>query len=918
MRKRLIHLMCLLFLLPFFGNAGEYKMSNLTNKDGLFGDRIFKSFRDKDGYLWMLGIGGVARYDGKYITNYLPGNSMSKQYIKGDRLYTICQDYNGTIWIGGNGGLNRFDPVANTFTPIKMEGINDIRFVGNYSADSIWVSGMGSKNFLLDVHSNIPTKREEKVIFSASAKDQEGNIWLSTFDGRIFKNYQATKIDYHLRIRDICFTPSGSLYMATDNGMTVDRHFIKRFSSSNKGKVGKLEFWLSGRIVYTIAYYEGCIWAGTDNGLNQCELNNRDLPNRIQDYYSVTKSSFSITNNLIQDVFCDKEGILWISTYGGVNKIDPSKQWFESFRYDPEENNTLHDNYIFPIHGDKNGCIWMGSYTSGVSCFNTETGVFTYYNKENSVLDDNFIVQIYSDDTGKTWITTSRKVYHYKKGELKPVEFSNFKKVHTIKSIIQNADGTYWMGSYNRLFKITQLTNGEYQVEKEIKLNDVGAIFCLHTDTYQRLWLGCAHGLYLLQDIESTNFIAFKKKNYPILKSHLIQTMQEDSYGNLWLGSDNGLYCIENDSIFKTNPQHIQFKAFFKEDGMSSSYVPGLVQGNDGEMWVSSWKELMKYDPKGLGIGKFTHYSSDEGIVSEKFNRFGNYVDTLTNMAYFGSANGVNYFSIDNKTKTPDSARVLIHRILLDGEELNYGKYNNEFFLDNDLSGSSDINIHFGSSSLLSPLKQVFAWKLVGRDTEWNYTRKREIILQDLTSGNYQLQIGVVINKKVEPSFEMNFEVQSNKIKYLLFSILLVICFGVVYYLIQLKRSKKTNTKYEYSKLTSDKSSEIVDQLNLVMKEQKLYLNPELTVNDLAGMVGVNSTKLSQVLNDYLQTRFYEYVNKYRVEEFVACLEKDENKKMTLIALSEKCGFSSKSSFYRFFKEVKGTTPAQYVKSQKN
>ena len=922
MKKRLIHLLCLLCLLPLGSNASEYKMSHLTTKDGLFGDRIFKSFRDNRGYLWVLGIGGVARYDGGHITNFVSSNSKTRHYIKGGRFYAICQDAKGNIWIGGNSGLNLFDPQNDTFIPLDIKGLKSIQFVENYDTDSIWISGIRSQNFLVNINTLEATKRQEQLLFSSSALDNDGNIWLSAADGRIFKNYQPTSLHCHFRIKDICFAPSGSLYLATDNGITVIQDFLnKDLSTFSKQDIKNLEFWLRGRVVYTLGYYEGSIWAGTDNGLNRCVLNKHDLPSSIQDYYSVTNSSFSISNNLIQDILCDKEVILWISTYGGVNKVDPSTRWFDSFRYDPEANNTLHDNYIFPIHGDKDGRIWMGSYTSGVSCYNSKEKAFTRFHKDNSILESNFIAQLYSDNDGNTWIATSRKAYIYKDGVLLPAEFVGFNKSYTIKSIIQQADGSYWMGTYNRIFKFHREADGKFSIDKEIELKGAGGVFSLFVDAYKRMWIGCDKGLFLYDEVNAhEGCIPFKKEQYPALQTNLMQSIVSDSEGNIWFGSNNGLYHLANDSILKNNPQAVQFKAYFMEDGMSSDYVPGLVAGKDGEMWISSWKELMKYEPHGVGIGKFVHYSFNEGIVSEKFNRFGYYLDTLTNTAYFGSANGVNYFNIDKKPKEVGTAQILVHQILVNGKEFDLNRTFADTAAEIKVSGSiRQLKILFGSSSLLSPSKQLFAWKLEGKDEQWHYTRNRELILNDIPAGEYQLLISAVTDQRnVQPPFLIQLEVESNLYIYMLLSLFILISLAGVYLLYRFKRIKKVNTKYEYSKLSSDKSSEIVSQLNQLMEEQKPYLNPDLTVNELAAQVGVSSVKLSQVLNDFLQTRFYEYVNKYRVEEFVACLEKEENKKMTLIALSEKCGFSSKSSFYRFFKEVKGTTPAQYAKSRKN
>ena len=56
-------------------------------------------------------------------------------------------------------------------------------------------------------------------------------------------------------------------------------------------------------------------------------------------------------------------------------------------------------------------------------------------------------------------------------------------------------------------------------------------------------------------------------------------------------------------------------------------------------------------------------------------------------------------------------------------------------------------------------------------------------------------------------------------------------------------------------------------------------------------------------------------LNDYRIEEFKRLVDKDEYSKYTLTALAELCGFSSRTSFFRYFKKVIGITPNEYIRS---
>ncbi len=94
------------------------------------------------------------------------------------------------------------------------------------------------------------------------------------------------------------------------------------------------------------------------------------------------------------------------------------------------------------------------------------------------------------------------------------------------------------------------------------------------------------------------------------------------------------------------------------------------------------------------------------------------------------------------------------------------------------------------------------------------------------------------------------------------------------------------------------------------MTVEKLYLNPDLTLAEVAASIGSNRTYLSQYINNTLNTTFYEYVNGYRVREATYLLA--NRPEQPLHEIAEACGFNSISTFRRSFKKEKGVTPSEY------
>ena len=120
--------------------------------------------------------------------------------------------------------------------------------------------------------------------------------------------------------------------------------------------------------------------------------------------------------------------------------------------------------------------------------------------------------------------------------------------------------------------------------------------------------------------------------------------------------------------------------------------------------------------------------------------------------------------------------------------------------------------------------------------------------------------------------------------------------------------------KYGKSSLTKEMSILIHSQLQKVMKEERLFENAELSLNDLATHLKVHPNYLSQVINTIEGKTFFDYINYHRVEAFKKVIEMPQNQKYTLLGLAYDCGFNSKTSFNRNFKKATGFAPSEYLK----
>ncbi|MBC7947983.1 MAG: helix-turn-helix transcriptional regulator [Chitinophagaceae bacterium] len=120
--------------------------------------------------------------------------------------------------------------------------------------------------------------------------------------------------------------------------------------------------------------------------------------------------------------------------------------------------------------------------------------------------------------------------------------------------------------------------------------------------------------------------------------------------------------------------------------------------------------------------------------------------------------------------------------------------------------------------------------------------------------------------------------------------------------------------KYSNSGLAQEEVSTIKSTIQSIMDEKKPYLDPALTINDLAALARCNRHHLSQVLNESIQRSFYDYVNYYRVEEAKLLLHDPSRASHKIASIAYDAGFNSLSTFNEVFRKTTGQTPSQYRK----
>lgn len=125
----------------------------------------------------------------------------------------------------------------------------------------------------------------------------------------------------------------------------------------------------------------------------------------------------------------------------------------------------------------------------------------------------------------------------------------------------------------------------------------------------------------------------------------------------------------------------------------------------------------------------------------------------------------------------------------------------------------------------------------------------------------------------------------------------------------------KLKKKYKQTLLDREEINKYAKELVQIMMDYKLYLNPDLSLKDLASYLDIPANYMSQLLNQGFNKNFSEYINTFRLNEFKERIVLEENKGLTILAVAYDSGFNSKTVFNTFFKKSEGITPNTFLKN---
>jgi ligand-binding sensor domain-containing protein/AraC-like DNA-binding protein len=835
-------------------------------KDGLPHDSVTCFAQDAKGFIWVGTDNGLARFDGDDFKIF---NKNNTKEIKNNSITSLYASADGTLWIGTEGGgisifkNNRFKNYSTS------DGLpsNFIRFITGDSSQNILVSTCGGGviglrlrrfNIFISYHDSDASLLGgcARAVLSDSKKD----LWIGTDNGLKRSNkgksfiYTVKKGLKDNRIRAICEDRDGRIWVGTAKG-------VSRITKTRGDSVLITNLMVFDQhVVYSILEdKDGVIWTATDRGLYRVRKNGR---------YKIEKATalaaFPGTIPVIS-LFEDKQGILWIGTYGkGMSNLRDG-----NFKFYTTTDGLSH-NYVTSICQNTKGTIWIGTNGRGLNQLKQEKiKVFT----KKDGLCSNYITAIYEDKRGNLWIGTPDGLNRLKSQQFRVYTVKDGLSHHSISVLYGDEEGNLWIGTHRGLngFKNGKLYVPGYQQELA---NQV--IFTMAGDTKGNLWIGASQGFYRLKNTRS-------KPLLEKISTHVIQDIHIDWLGSIWLGTkDQGLIRFIDG----------RFIAYPVDSEFSNAKVYRVLEDREANLWLSSNHGLFTVSKaaftryrfsyrRGLSPSdRYHHLLESDGLKSAIFTGDAQPAgwQTTDGRMWFPTVNGI---AVINPGKIKFKAPVLpvsLEKLVVDGQT----------FFPGGLSlfpkKTRRIEFYFTALNFKGLENMKFKCRLTGIFPEKLGTRQeivdqKKIIFRDIPPGKYSFSVFAGNENKgwgEAASYDFTIRYTISGIEGFILVLIFVLPILLVVISRLLERRAKTkemlkifqdDARYKTHVLTPKTVKKYMLELLTVMKEEKPYLDPNMTVSKLAKRLGVSKEHISQTINQCFYMNFNQFLNKYRIEE---------------------------------------------------
>lgn len=392
-----------------------------------------------------------------------------------------------------------------------------------------------------------------------------------------------------------------------------------------------------------------------------------------------------MTNNYVNAITQDKKGCIWIGTDAGLNMFDGNRfvtYTMDNSKLPGDAINTL----LYDAQTDK---LWIGTRT-GLSIFNCTTRTFEKLPALEKALGTlpNIRSIVFSDDNG-IWFALqyAGKIFHYNKrnGQVSIIPILIDGKPNNINVLLDDRKGHLFIGHGVEGLHVYDLKRRTFRYYNPYNKNKDKLpgwrVYCLYQDRAGRIWVGTDGGLSLF-NAHTGGFINYtynKKKNS--LLCNKVYDIKEMNDGTLWIATDvGGINILNLKDPASFNPETARFRSItpsYTANGMASANIRNLFQDSFGNIWIGNHSKGLNF----IGHTQSPFHLLPAQLQRKPFDPFavwGLYADGTT--VWTGCENGIVGFDKDRTQRVELSPYLTqphahVFSITRDGDDLLLGMY---------------------------------------------------------------------------------------------------------------------------------------------------------------------------------------------------------------------------------------------------
>ena len=960
----------------------RYNMTRLDLTVGLPHDHVTDIFVDSRGFVWVSSYGGGAvRYDGYSFMAPQQGDSRSCLGFSEDRHQRLWIAYDeetvvidlkkmlrvvpkygshdigallrrasvkvycdskGAMWQVARDSIYRYEfnesGDVTSISRCRYQGNTpDITICDIENNGNVWVSTMlglsrlhlqGNSLQFSPIHAVLQTL---KGLYVTDLLRQGSLVWIATNQGLFsYDLYNSTLQTYrhtsdkrslsHNHATALALTSDGHLLVGTLRGICLFDATRSDFVCWNSSTAGNP---LPSDFIHCLLNYDGQLWIGTETaGIVRLTAK----PLLLQNYVHQAGNPMSLPSNPVNAMYASHDGTLWVGNVeGGLSRLMVNNERLPGgFVHWTTTNSALSHNSVSVLQPDAHGRLWIGTWGGGINSIALQGNA----QPQRLVLSADIQRQttyigvlVYDRFNDALWIGSNDGIFLYdlKTGSIED-PFPNNRNIRGCIGACVDHNGHLWMGSLS----------GVCDIDLRAGRADKGKFRYRH----------------LRQKLDKPQSKVIDK----------ITCIYETKDGTLWLGSDGyGLYRRVVDKSGKE-----RFEVLTTDDGLANNAVKGLVDDNQGRLWITTNNGLSVYDPR---QHTFINYGERDGLLCQRF-----YWNSATKgpdgTIYLGSMRGLTAIRGEN-TEATNPVRLSFTHLVVDNQEITSA---NSSILDSDISQAEKIRLHESNKSFslsFSTLNyarqtQHYVCRLKGFEDDWTVLKSGEHTVRytSLKPGNYVFEVKTATEAGQEgQTISIKVEVTPYFWKSWWFMLLCLIALSVLFvwfYRLRLASLRRQEAEklmqpvrkaleesddpqqlqsriqnildaHEYLKNSFRRTVEADKQQTVKNKSfmerateimEQNYGNSEFGIDDFAEALGMSRSLVSKRLNHETGQSTSQFIRNYRLSVAKKLLlDNWANSNITEIAY--KVGFNDPKYFTRCFTRQYGCSPSSYVEEDK-